>query len=57
MLQNAVVDASVLVSAFLFPEIVPGRVIRLAEEGVYTLHLSPILIEEVSRSLKNPRLK
>lgn len=57
MLQNAVVDASVLVSAFLFPESVPGRVIRLAKEGVYTLHLSPILIEEVSRSLKNPRLK
>ena len=57
MLRNAVVDASVLVSAFLFPESVPGQVIHLADQGVYALHFSPILIEEVSRSLKNPRLK
>lgn len=57
MLPNAVVDASVLVSAFLFPESMPGEVIRLAEQGLFSLHFSPILIEEVSRSLKNPRLK
>ncbi len=57
MLHNAVVDASVLVSAFLFPESVPGRVIRLADQGLYVLHFSPILREEVFRSLKNPRLK
>jgi putative PIN family toxin of toxin-antitoxin system len=29
----------------------------LADQGLYALHFSPILIEEVSRSLKNPRLK
>lgn len=57
MPHNAVVDASVLVSAFLFPKSVPGQVIRLAGQGLYALHFSPILIEEVSRSLKNPRLK
>lgn len=57
MPHNAVVDASVLVSAFLFPESVPGQVIRLADQGLYALYFSPILIEEVSRSLKNPRLK
>ncbi len=57
MLLNAVVDASVLVSAFLFPESLPGRVVSLAEEGAYTLHLSPILLEEVRRSLYNPRLR
>jgi len=57
MPHNAVVDASVLVSAFLFPESVPGQVIRLADQGLYALHVSPILMEEVSRSLKNPRLK
>jgi putative PIN family toxin of toxin-antitoxin system len=57
MPHNAVVDASVLVSAFLFPESMPGQVIRLADQGLYALHFSPILIEEVSRSLKNPRLK
>ena len=56
MPHNAVVDASVLVSAFLFPESVPGQVIRSADQGLYALHFSPILIEEVSRSLKNPRL-
>ena len=33
MPTSAVVDASVLVSAFLFPESVPGRVLRLAEQG------------------------
>jgi len=57
MPHNAVVDASVLVSAFLFPESVPGQVIRLADQRLYALHFSPILIEEVSHSLKNPRLK
>ena len=57
MPHNAVVDASVLVSAFLFPESLPGQVIRLANQGLYALYFSPILIEEVSRSLKSPRLK
>ena len=57
MPKNAVVDASVLVSAFLFPESVPGRVVSLAEQGVYVLHLSPILLEETRRSLRNPRLR
>jgi putative PIN family toxin of toxin-antitoxin system len=57
MLRSAVVDASVLVSAFLFPEGIPGQVLRLADQGLYSLYFSPILIEEVTRSLKNPRLK
>ena len=57
MPPSAVVDASVLVSAFLFPESVPGQVIRLANQGLYALHFSPILLEEVTRSLNNPRLK
>jgi hypothetical protein len=35
--KSAVVDASVLVSAFLFPESIPGRVVALAEKGVYAL--------------------
>ena len=57
MPTNAVVDASVLVSAFLFPRSVPGDVIALAQEELYQLYLSPILIEEVRRSLMNARLK
>ncbi len=57
MPHSAVVDASVLVSAFLFPDSIPGQVIRLADQGRYALHVSPILMEEVTRSLKHPRLK
>jgi putative PIN family toxin of toxin-antitoxin system len=57
MPKSAVVDASVLVSAFLFPLSRPGAVLALAEDGAYTLCLSPILIEETRRSLVNPRLR
>ena len=57
MPRSAVVDTSVLVSAFLFPKSLPGRVFALAEEGVYALYFSPILLEELKRSLNNPRLK
>jgi predicted nucleic acid-binding protein len=47
MRKSAVVDTSVLVSAFLFPEGVPGRVVTLADRGVYALHFSPIIFEEL----------
>lgn len=57
MPKSAVIDTSVLVSAFLFRESVPGRVIELAKQNVYTLYLSPILMEEVTRSLHHTRLK
>jgi uncharacterized protein len=57
MPPSAVVDASVLVSAFLFPDSVPGRVLKLADQGVYALFFSPIIDEEVRRSLRNPRLR
>ena len=57
MPPNAVVDASVLVSAFLFPGSVPGRVLTLAADGGFTMWLSPILIEETRRSLLNARLR
>ena len=36
MPKSAVIDTSVLVSAFLFRESVPGRVLELAEQNVYT---------------------
>ena len=54
---SAVIDASVLVSAFLFPDSTPGGVVMLAAQGAYTLHFSPILLEETRRSLRNPRLQ
>jgi putative PIN family toxin of toxin-antitoxin system len=56
MRLSAVVDASVLVSAFLFPESVPGRIVKSAGRGDFLMHLSPILLEETRRSLLNPRL-
>lgn len=57
MPPSAVVDTSVLVSAFLFPDSVPGRVLKRADQGVYALFFSPIIDEEVRRSLRNPRLR
>ena len=57
MLRSAIVDTSILVSAFLFPDSVPARVVALAEQGAYDLHLSPIILEEFKRSLRNPRLR
>ncbi len=57
MPRSAVVDTSVLVSAFLFPDSVPGAVLSRADQGVYELHFSPIIPEELRRSLRNPRLR
>ncbi len=56
MRPNAVIDASFLVSAFLFPASVPGQVLKAADRGAFVLFVSPILIEETRRSLCNPRL-
>lgn len=48
---SAVVDASILVSAFLFPDSVPGRVLKLAKEGAFLMHLSPLLLDETRTAL------
>jgi putative PIN family toxin of toxin-antitoxin system len=57
MPKSAVVDASVLVSAFLFPVGIPGRVLKLADRGVFALHLSPLLLDETRYSLLSTRLR
>jgi len=57
MPPSAVVDTSVLDSAFLFPNSIPGRIVALADEGTFVLHLSPIIFEELERSLRNSRLR
>jgi uncharacterized protein len=57
MPKSAVVDASVLVSVFLFPESVPGRVVKLARQGKYVLHLSPLLLNETRYALLSTRLR
>jgi predicted nucleic acid-binding protein len=54
---SAVVDASVLVSAFLFPESVPGRVLKVARQGRFVLHLSPLLLDETRFALLSTRLR
>jgi putative PIN family toxin of toxin-antitoxin system len=54
---SAVVDASVLVSAFLFPRSVPGRILRLAHQGKFALHLSPFLLDETRYALLSTRLR
>jgi len=57
MPKSAVVDASVLVSAFLLPESVPGRVLKLALQGEFVLHLSPLLLDETRFALLSTRLR
>ena len=57
MLKSAVVDASVLVSAFLFPASVPGQVVRLAGQGEFVLHLSRLLLDETRYALLSTRLR
>lgn len=57
MPKSAVVDASVLVSAFLFPESVPGRFLKRAGKGWYVLHLSPLLLDETRHALLSARLR
>ena len=57
MPASAVVDASVLVSAFLFPVSVPGRVLKLADQGAFALHLSPLLLDETRYALLSDRLR
>jgi len=54
---NAVVDASVLVSAFLFPGSVPGRVLKLADQGAFAMQLSPLLLDEARTAILSPRLR
>jgi putative PIN family toxin of toxin-antitoxin system len=57
MPKSAVVDASVLVSALLFPGSVPGRVLKLAHQAKFVLHLSQLLIDETRYALLSTRLR
>jgi len=57
MPKSAVVDASVLVSAFLFPGSVPGCLLKLARQGKYVLNLSPLLLDEPRHALLSTRLR
>ena len=57
MPKSVVVDASVLVSAFLFPASVPGRSVQAARQGRFVLRLSPLLLDETRYALLSTRLR
>jgi putative PIN family toxin of toxin-antitoxin system len=57
MPKGVVVDASVLVSAFLFPASVPGRIVQAALQGRFVPHLSPLLLDETRYALLSTRLR
>jgi putative PIN family toxin of toxin-antitoxin system len=57
MPTSAVVDASVLVSAFLFPKSIPGRTLELAQRGAFAMHISPLLLDETRTALLSARLR
>ncbi len=48
---RAVLDSSVLISAFLTPRRLPNTVLDAAEGGIFTLCLSPAILEETRGSL------
>jgi putative PIN family toxin of toxin-antitoxin system len=57
MPKKAVIDTSILVSSFLFPNSVPAQVLKLADKGIYDCYISAIILEELKRSLNNPKLR
>jgi len=57
-MARAVLDTSVLVSAFLTPQGPPGRVLDAAEDGAFLLCLSPAIVEETRHVLlREPKLR
>ena len=55
-MPKAVVDTSVLVSGFLTEGGATARVIELAQQGRFTCCLSAYILDEIHRSLTQPRL-
>ncbi len=57
-MARAVLDTSVLVSALLTPEGVPGQLLDQAEEGTFVLCISPAILDEARRVLlREPKLQ
>jgi uncharacterized protein len=50
-MPRAVLDSSVLISAFLTPKRLPSAVLDAAERGAFVLCLSPVILEETRASL------
>ena len=54
-MTRAVLDSSVLVSAFLKPDSVPAMLLARAREGAFLLCLSSYIVEETASVLSRPR--
>lgn len=51
-MTRAVLDSSVLISAFVTPRRLPSAVLDAAERGAFVLCLSPVILEETRASLR-----
>jgi hypothetical protein len=57
MPTSAVVDASILVSAFLFPGSIPGLAVKLGGQAAFAMHISPLLLDETRTAFLSTRLR
>ncbi len=55
--MKAVLDSSVLVSAFLKPSGTPATLLSHAQQGAFTLCLSDDILQETARALNRPRIQ
>lgn len=55
--MRAVLDVNVIVSGLLSPTGAPARVLIAWLEGGYDLVVSPLLLEELERALRYPKLR
>jgi uncharacterized protein len=55
--MKAVLDSSVVVSAFLNPSGTPAVLLERARQGAFSLCVSDEILEETTRALNRPRLK
>ena len=55
--MKAVLDSSVVVSAFLNPSGTPALLLQRARAGAFSLCLSDDILEETARALTRPRIK
>ena len=56
MKRKAVLDSSVLVSAFIKPHGTTAKLLRAAEGGAFVLYLSPEILSETAEVLLRPKI-
>ena len=55
---RVILDTNVIVSAFISPNSVPGRVLRFfVNDAKFVLVLSPALVDELRHTLRRPRVR